>query len=104
MAMKHWCERMTGQVGHGCGKGEGSFACPDALIYYDLKFDEYGIIVHDGGESYVTIEFCPFCGSKLPKSKRDLWFDELQAMGLDPWDTDTHPSEYQTDEWYRQDE
>ena len=31
----------------------------------------YGLIIHDGGTSAVTIQFCPWCGSKLPASKRD---------------------------------
>lgn len=54
-----------------------------------------------GGQSYITIDFCPFCGTKLPESKRDLWFERLEAMGIDPWDADSRPKEYQTDEWYR---
>jgi len=101
--MEHCCERMTEQVEHKCDACDGSFACPDALIYYDLRFDEYGIIVHDGAMSYVTIAFCPFCGARLPESQRDLWFERLRAMDIDPWDLGAHPGEFQTDEWRRQD-
>lgn len=95
---------MTEQVEHTCDTCKDSFECPDALIYYDPKLAEYGIIVHNGGESYVTINFCPFCGAKLPESKRDLWFERLEAMGIDPWDPDARPREFQTDEWRRQKE
>jgi hypothetical protein len=96
---------MIQQVEHACNHGcTDSFACADALIYYDPKFDEYGIIVHDGGASYAAIDFCPFCGARLPESRRDLWFEKLQEMGIDPWDSEARPPEFETDEWYRQDE
>jgi hypothetical protein len=44
--------------------------CPDALIGYSPKFDEYGLLIHDGGTSSLAIRFCPFCGAALPHSKR----------------------------------
>jgi hypothetical protein len=43
---------------------------------YHPTFDEYGIIVHDGGPSFVVIAYCPWCGVGLPESKRDRWFTE----------------------------
>jgi len=41
------------------------FECPDCLIYYDKKDNQYGIIVHDGGVSFININFCPWCGMRL---------------------------------------
>ncbi|MEG0238462.1 MAG: hypothetical protein RR628_02490 [Clostridium sp.] len=80
---------------------EDGFDQPDTLIYYDEKFDEFGIIIHDGGMSYVDINFCPWCGQKLPESKRDRWFDELEQLGYDsPFDTDI-PVEYKSNKWYK---
>ena len=58
-----------------CPHGHNRFECPDNLIDYSAKFDEYGIIVHDGGQSHVQIQFCPWCGSRLPESKRDALTD-----------------------------
>ena len=99
--MGHCCERMTEKVQSTCEQHPDRFDCPDCVIDYDPKFDEYGIIVHDGGRSYVTIDFCPFCGTKLPESKRDLWFERLKAMGVeDPWSDDI-PEKSRTDEWLR---
>ena len=43
---------------------------PDAIIIGDKVFKskknkDYGIIIHDGGSSFITIKFCPWCGKKL---------------------------------------
>lgn len=75
------------------------FACPDAILKYSGKFDEYGIIIHDGGTSSITISYCPFCGTKLPDSKRDLWFETMESNGLDPWEDDI-PTEYDQYGWW----
>ena len=54
----------------------------------------------DGGHSSYNIKFCPFCGEKLPASKRDQWFDELVAMGFDsPLFDDDIPEKYKSVAW-----
>jgi len=63
--------RHTGKL---CGVHTDPYECPDQVIIYSDVFDEYGLIVHDGGRSSYDISFCPFCGSQLPKSKRDQWW------------------------------
>ncbi|MBK8846766.1 MAG: hypothetical protein IPO27_09590 [Bacteroidetes bacterium] len=73
----------------------------DTPIIYVQKFDEYGIKILDGGNSSILIEFCPWCAERLPESKRDRWFDELNELGIiDPW-SGKIPDKYLTDEWYR---
>lgn len=70
-------------------------------MYYNAKFDEYGIIIHDGGASFSEIKFCPYCGSSLPQSKRDLWFDTLEKLGYDdPFDQDI-PEDFESNRWYK---
>jgi len=91
---------MSRAVSSSCSKHENRFDCPDALVNYLPKFDEYGIIVHDGGTAVSGIGFCPWCGTRLPDSKRDRWFDELARRGIDP-DRQEVPSELQSDEWWR---
>jgi len=73
--------------------------CTDRLISYIAKFDEYGIIIRDGGTASATIAFCPWCGTRLPESKRDRWFDELDAKGIDPNGNDV-PPEYESAAWH----
>lgn len=72
----------------------------DTPVYFVRKFNEYGLKILDGGSSYITIQFCPWCGEKLPESKRDQWFEEVEKLGGDPW-SDNVPEKYQTDEWYK---
>jgi hypothetical protein len=98
--MKHCCEAMQRQVEFECEKHPDRFDCADALVAYAIKFDEYGLIIHDGGSSVITIDYCPWCGKKLPESKRYAWFNAIEKLGLDPGSDDI-PDAYQSDKWYR---
>lgn len=62
----HCCVRMNEAVAFACVHPPDRFDCPDCLVNYTPQFDEYGLIVHDGGASCVGILFCPWCGAKLP--------------------------------------
>ena len=96
----HCCERMGLSVTYECEECEDVWECGDALIYYSYIFDEYGLIVHDGGSSYVLLRHCPWCGARLPGSRRDEWFDALEALGFDdPLDQEI-PGEFRGREWY----
>lgn len=97
---RHCCEQMTERINYRCSQHPDVFDCPDNLIYYSPRFDEYGIIIHDGGPSYITIKYCCWCGAELPKSKRDEWFDRLEALGFDNPTEQDIPKEFLTSEWY----
>lgn len=99
--MRHCCSAMTKALEHHCAEHSNRFECPDALISYYDKFDEYGLIIHDGGTAVSSIDYCPYCGKKLPESKRDLWFDTLESMGYDDPTEQEIPSEFQSGDWYR---
>ena len=63
------CEAMTQALTNDCDQHpDDPFGCADCLVSYSATFDEYGLIVHDGGASSVAIQFCPWCGQKLPES------------------------------------
>lgn len=96
--VEHCCESMARQVTWECDHHANPFDCPDALIKLDKRFVEYGLIIHDSGTSTIGISFCPWCGTRLPESQRDRWFDELEALGVDPW-TDEAPVEYRDGRW-----
>jgi hypothetical protein len=71
---------------------------PEHQMYYSAAYEEYGLCLTSGYE-YSVIAHCPWCGSRLPNSKRDEWFDELEAQGLDPWGAPV-PDEYLGPEWW----
>lgn len=97
---EHCCSRMSAELSEGDDTDhEDRYASPDALIDYIPKFDEYGMIVHDGGRSMIAIAFCPWCGAQFRESKRDRWFSDLEGKGIDPW-SDAVPLEYQTSDWW----
>ena len=98
---QHCCETMDYHLGQICPHHDDPYECPDYVISYSEKFDEYGLIIHDGGPSSYRIQFCPFCGLKLPESKRDQWFNELEGLGFDNPFNDGIPEKYKSSEWYR---
>jgi hypothetical protein len=70
-------------------------------VIYNRCFREYGIRILDGGSAVQLIDFCPWCGKQLPSSLRDLWFERLRALGLEPGDSKI-PDEMMTDAWWRE--
>jgi len=62
---QHCCEMMRSNVENGCVQHPDRFECPDALVNYSELSGAYGLIVHDGGSSFIEIAFCPWCGAKL---------------------------------------
>lgn len=74
----------------------------ETAIFYSPKFREFGISVLDGGSSSITIAYCPWCGTRLPESLRDEWFNRLEQRGLEPED-DRVPEEMRSDAWWNPD-
>ncbi len=71
----------------------------ESSIVFVPKFREYGIKIIDGGSSYLEINFCPWCGSRLPDSLRDEWFDRLERLNIDPA-VNKIPEDFLNDFWY----
>lgn len=94
----HCCEAMTCQASWQCDAHPDRYDCPDALISFVVRYREYGLIVHDGGSSYIVISYCPWCGARLPRSQRDRWHDELELRGIDPMTGDI-PADFRDDRW-----
>ncbi|SHG80003.1 DUF6980 family protein [Cognatishimia maritima] len=59
------CTRLKSDLEQTCALHADRFECPDALINKS-KYG-YGIIIHDGGSSSISISFCPWYGTKLDK-------------------------------------
>jgi hypothetical protein len=70
--IRHCCEMMNSQASHVCNQHPNPFDCPDAIILFSAAKNQYGLIIHDGGTSSVTIEYCPWCGKKIPLPFKDV--------------------------------
>lgn len=101
--MKYCCEFMKYYLELNCDGTQKNIKSSDQIVIYEQKFDEYGIVIHDGGDSYIEIKYCPWCGKELPKSKRDLWFEKLEEMGIDSPCEEKIPKEFKTDLWRKKD-
>ncbi len=95
---------------------KGQFCCFDMDSMLDNDDELYNVNYSPKAREYYlkslkgpycrTIEFCPWCGSELPKSLSDEWFDILEKeYGLDMPKTtnqmDKIPAEFKTDEWWK---
>lgn len=105
--MKFCCEMMKDNVYCVC---EETFFCGDAedkVINYSSAMDEYGIPIYDGknhtSSSHIIIRYCPWCGCKLPNSRREEWCDRLYELGYIPFSDDI-PVEFKTSAWYKTEE
>ena len=87
-----------------------AFCCEDMknnindnqLIHYSEIFDEYRIMVWEDNCSSILINFCPWCGKKLPISKREQWFAELEEKGFEnPLFDDNIPASYKNGDWWK---
>ena len=74
----------------------------DFPLAYFPRFREFGIHYLDGGTSFQLLEFCPWCGERLPSSLQDRWLEEMKGLGLDPDDESRIPPPYLTDAWWRE--
>ncbi|HYJ82767.1 MAG TPA: hypothetical protein VEW26_08000 [Allosphingosinicella sp.] len=66
-----------------------------ASVRYDARFDEYWIPAEGAMQ---LLFFCPWCGEALPPSRRDQWFDALEARGIDPLG-DPIPQDFRSGAW-----
>lgn len=71
---------------------------PEIPVSYEAKFREYAIDLRDESSKLLLL-FCPWCGTELPRSLRDRWFDELEKRGIDPA-SDPIPPEFMDERWY----
>lgn len=80
-----------------------AFETPECVVTYDVRFDEYAIGARGGSGDDVLIAYCPWCGVRLPDSKRKAWQDGLRRQGIDP-DFHDIPADFLSGKWWRRDE
>ena len=77
-------------------------------VKYIPMFREYGISAVKPSHAVQQMNYCPWCGQKLPESLRDEWFDEIDELGLDDIDLGSIvdgdpriPEDMKSDAWWR---
>jgi hypothetical protein len=63
------CDMMAQNVNLRCPDGHDVFECVDNLVYHSDASSAYGLLIHDGGSSFVRIAYCPWCGTNLGSSE-----------------------------------
>jgi hypothetical protein len=48
-----------------CDEHPDPYECADNVVV-QTESGYFGLPVHDGGSSHVVIQFCPWCGTRLP--------------------------------------
>lgn len=88
---------------HCCLTMDAGLSMDGAILYYDKQYREYGVDL--GIRGGMLIDYCMFCGKKLPISVRDEWFEILEKeYGLErpgTGDSKKVPKEFWTDEWWK---
>jgi hypothetical protein len=72
---------------------------PSRPVVYDLVFDEYQLATAAWPLGSVVLTYCPWCGVALPDSKRNRWYDALDAAGIEP-DDPALDARYRSDAWW----
>lgn len=90
---------MSNRIIHCCDEMEQNIKIYGLLSYNEV-FDEYGLNYIGDTNSYFIIEYCPWCGKKLPESKREMWFNELEQLGYDdPLMDENIPNKFKDCSW-----
>ncbi len=97
------CVHIGAHLAQTCDEHPDPHDCTRTLLGHSPKFDEYYIYDRnmESPASY-TINYCPWCGVKLPESKKNRWFRELEELGFEDALFDENiPEEYKTDRLYK---
>ena len=72
-------------------------------IAYSAKFREYYIELNNGTDAVQLINYCPWCGSKLPEVLGNVFFETLEKEYNIEADLELKniPHEFQSDEWWK---
>jgi hypothetical protein len=88
---------------HCCSDMETFLSEGKVAISYSLDFREYAIDLRTSSGKQL-IQFCPWCGQRLPSPLRDEWFRELENMfdNFDGFGDPRIPEEFRSDAWWKE--
>lgn len=88
------------QPPHACEGMMVALNEPDTPVDYYDRLREYGIYILDGTADRLIFQFCPWCGTELPRSLRDEWFEIIRSLGLET--KDKLPRDLRGGMWWRE--
>jgi hypothetical protein len=63
------CDELRRRVTDQCDSREHYYGtCPDQVVVASVRNDSQrwvGLPIHDGGNSFIVIRFCPWCGADV---------------------------------------
>ena len=71
-----------------------------AIGYYPRCREYYIRLYTSGGVQ--LINYCPWCGCRLPTSLNELYCETLEELGYDEPFSNNIPEKYKTDEWWQE--
>jgi hypothetical protein len=75
---------------------------PSVIVEWSAAWNEYRLPMAHDGYTPTPIRYCPWCGTRLPPSRREEWYRALRGLGIDdPGEADAVPPAFETDEWWR---
>ena len=74
---------------------------PNPVLEWIAMWNEYRIPISRTGYQVTRILHCPWCGSKLPASVKEEWYQTLYALGYSDPGNDHLPEEFNSDKWWR---
>jgi hypothetical protein len=108
--MKRYCEeQLVVPAHHCCLEMAYNLAHPvltphqgkNRVIDWIDSWDEYLIPISHDGYASTQMKFCPWCGSRLPVSKKEEWYRRLYALGFKDPGNESIPAEFESDKWWR---
>jgi hypothetical protein len=93
------CIHIAYHVTETCAEHTNYHDCSRIILSYDERFDEYSIAPRGGKGDDILISYCPWCGIELPFSKRKLWFDTLESLGIN-FPEDNVPERLMKSKWW----
>jgi hypothetical protein len=72
------------------------------IVDWYASWNEYRIPVPYDGYSSTLIRYCPWCGTRLPSSRRAEWYRVLHGMGFSDPGEEAIPPEFESDRWWRE--
>ena len=111
MDNKFCCDRMYREILDFKNQRLTVYNDPFSYIWYDEQYRRYHLFHYSGDWndiSGISIDYCPFCGTKLPRGLRGMDMEPFLRKEYGWTDDDCWghpmrelPEEFKTDEWWK---